>query len=208
MSANQTEPGRLCSIGRLIRWRGELRARKAGHGVLKPLRILPVAVPFGGHLLQRVAALAGSSPIEHARVGRITTPAQRQPRATRLALVADSENRLVRIPPGSRTIRKLTGFQNRYSASRSFITRRPLDKKSALLPLAAMVGPTGPVYDKAVSRPRYCFRVEIRALLTNGDNSLMWVPWMAFHGTDHAHAAQQCGNVRRAEVIVKSRFNH
>ena len=106
VSANQTEPGRRCSIGRLIRWRGELRARKAGHGVLKPLRILPVAVPFGSHLLQRVAALAGSSPIEHARVGRITTPAQRQPRATRLALVADSENRLVRIPPGSRATRE------------------------------------------------------------------------------------------------------
>ena len=98
VSANQTEPGRRCSIGRLIRWRGELRARKAGHGVLKPLRILPVAVPFGSHLLPRIAVFAGSFPVEHARVGRITTPAQRQPRATRLALVADSENRLVRIP--------------------------------------------------------------------------------------------------------------
>lgn len=33
----------------------------------------------------------------------------------------------------------------------------------------------GPVYDKTVSRPQYCFRGGISALLTNGDYSLMWI---------------------------------
>jgi hypothetical protein len=36
----------------------------------------------------------------------------------------------------------------------------------------AIVKRGSPVYDKPVFRPRYCFRVGIRALLTNGDFSL------------------------------------
>src|ERR1019366_6523777 len=33
----------------------------------------------------------------------------------------------------------------------------------------------GPLYEKPVFRPRFCFRVGIRALLTNGYIALMWI---------------------------------
>src|ERR1035437_5586283 len=36
------------------------------------------------------------------------------------------------------------------------------------------VARVGPVYEMPVYRPRYCFRVRIRALLTNGDYTSTW----------------------------------
>jgi hypothetical protein len=35
--------------------------------------------------------------------------------------------------------------------------------------------PCGPLSEMAVSRPQYRFRVGIRALLTNGDNTSTWI---------------------------------